>query len=269
MKVIDAKARLRTREMLRHWTDELKPFFCDYVKLYKMEPRLHHMPVDEYLDSALQYGVEKMVICPDFQEDNDHVLQMAKNYKQIIPVAYISLENGILSAIKEAERCCGSGAAAIYVAPYRSRVDLNDKKLYPVYGLCALLNKPVIVYGATHFWPESSMWHGQPAYIDDVAIDFPDLRMIVCHGGNGFGPSILAVAQRHKNVYLEFSGLNPQYMAPEFMYAVNTYLKNKCMFGTDYPLMDFDVSISRWKKVLREDVCDMFFYKNIKNAMGL
>ena len=269
MNVIDAKARLRTREMLRHWTDEIKPFFRDYVQLYKMEPRLHTMPVDEYVNTFPQYGIEKIVVCPDFQEENAHVLETAKRYEQIVPVFFISMENGILAAMKEAETNFKKGASAMYVAPYRYKINLNDKSLYPLYGLCTFYNKPVIVYGAIHFWSESSMWHGQPEYVDEVAIDFPELGIIVCHGGNGFGPSILAVAQRHENVYLEFSGLNPQYMAPEFMYAANTYLKNRCIFGTDYPLMDFDVSISRWKKVIREDVQKLFFYENVKNILGI
>jgi predicted TIM-barrel fold metal-dependent hydrolase len=111
------------------------------------------------------------------------------------------------------------------------------------------------------------MWNGQPQSIDEVAVDFPELKLIVSHGGNGFGPPILAVAQRHPNVYLEFSALNPAYMAPEFLYATNTYLKNKCIFGSDYPLIDFNVAISYWKKVLRENVQALFFHQNILDAL--
>ena len=111
------------------------------------------------------------------------------------------------------------------------------------------------------------MWNGQPQHIDEIAVDFPELKIIVSHGGNGFGPPILAVAQRHPNVYLEFSALNPAYMAPEFLYAANTYLRDKCIFGTDYPLVDFNVAIGHWKKVLREDVQELFFRQNVLDAL--
>jgi predicted TIM-barrel fold metal-dependent hydrolase len=269
MKIIDAKTRLCTYEMLRHWTDELKPFFKDYIKLYKMESRLYAKPIEEYLKYVSQYNVEKVVVCSDFQEDNAYVLEKAKQYEKIIPVAYIDVNNGIVKAINEAEKSYRNGAVALYVAPYRNRIDLNDRKLYPIYGLSAFYNKPVIVYGSIHFWSESSMWHGQPSYVDDIATDFPELKIIVCHGGNGFGPSILAVAQRHVNVYLEFSGLNPKYMAPEFLYAANTYLKEKCLFGTDFPLTDLETEIIRWDKVLRDDVKHLFFYENVKKVFNI
>lgn len=269
MKIIDAKTRLRTYEMLRHWTSELKPFFKDYIKLYKIENRLSYLTVEEYLFELSRYSIEKIIVCPDFQEENNYVIEKSKEFKEIIPVAYIDINDSILKAMNEAFNCFNEGAVALYIAPYRNKIDLNDKKLYPLYGLAAFYNKPVIVYGAIHFWSESSMWHGQPAYVDEVASHFPDLKIIVCHGGNGFGPSILAVAQRHKNVYLEFSGLNPQYMAPEFLYAVNTYLKDKCLFGTDFPLTDLETEITRWNNVLREEVKQLFFYENAKRIYNI
>lgn len=56
-------------------------------------------------------------------------------------------------------------------------------------------------------------------------------------------------------------------MAPEFLYGANTYLKRKCLFGTDYPLFDFETAIKKWKKVLREEVQDLFFHQNLVDAL--
>ena len=60
MRIIDSRARLQTREMLRHWTDEIKPYFKDYIRLYKMDSRLHVVPVEEYIFNASQYNIEKI-----------------------------------------------------------------------------------------------------------------------------------------------------------------------------------------------------------------
>jgi hypothetical protein len=179
----------------------------------------------------------------------------------------IGIERGIRYALRDIRHYDEQGSAAVFLSPVTMKYNLNDRLLYPIYGLCELLKKPVIVHGAIHFWRGAYMWQGQPQFIDEIAVDFPELKLIVSHGGNGFGPPMLAVAQRHPNIYLEFSALNPAYMAPEFLYAANTYLKNKCLFGTDYPLVDFDVAIGRWKKVLRENVLEMFFYQNALNAL--
>ena len=267
MKVIDSRVRLRTEQLMKAWTTELKPFFKEYVRLYKMKSRLGVMPVEELIAYAGQHNVEKMVVCGGNRSDTYHILDIASRHKEIIPVGGVNLEQGIRGALRNIRDYCGDGVAAINMSPFMSRVNANDRLLYPIYGLCELLKKPIIVHGSIHYWRGAYMWHGSPEYIDEVAVDFPELKLIVSHGGNGFGPPILAVAQRHPNVFLEFSALSPAYMAPEFLTAANTYLKNKCLFGTDYPLIEFDEAISRWKKVLKEDVQPLFFYQNALDAL--
>jgi len=56
-------------------------------------------------------------------------------------------------------------------------------------------------------------------------------------------------------------------MAPEFLYAANSYLRKKCLFGTDYPLVDYDVAVQRWKKVLKEKTQELFFHQNVLDAL--
>jgi predicted TIM-barrel fold metal-dependent hydrolase len=267
MKIIDSRVRLRTEQLLKIWTDEHKTPYSDYVHLYKMKSRLSPMPVSELIDHAAVSDVEKMMVYGITADDNEHILEIARQFKEVIPVAGISIEKGIRYALRDIKKYCDEGAAAIFLPPFAMKSGLNDKMLYPLYGFCELMKIPVIVHGSIHFWRGAYMWNGQPQYIDEVAVDFPELKVIVSHGGNGFGPPILAVAQRHPNVYLEFSALNPAFMAPEFLYAANTYLKSKCVFGTDYPLVDFGVASERWKKVLRENVQELFFYKNILDAL--
>jgi predicted TIM-barrel fold metal-dependent hydrolase len=266
MKIIDARVRLRTEQLLKPWTTELKPFFKDYITWYKMQDRLTVRPVEEQIEYAAKAGVEKLVVCGGSREDNEHIIELAERYDAIIPVAGANVSQGILEALKEIKRC-ENQVAAINLSPFIAQLNANDKKLYPIYGLCELLGKPIIVHGSLHYWRGSYMWHGHPQYFDEVAVDFPELKLIISHGGNGFGPPVLAVAQRHPNVYLEFSALRPKYMAPEFIQAANTYLKKKCIFGTDYPLIEYKDQIELWKYALRENVWDLFFRQNILDAL--
>lgn len=267
MKIIDSRVRLRTEQLLKIWTSEQKSSYSDYIQLYKMKSRLSPMPVKELIDCAAASGIEQMMAYGIKAQDNMEIMNLSKQYKEIIPVAGVSLERGIRYALRDIQKYFEEGCAAVSLSPFTLRYNINDKLLYPIYGLCELLKKPIIVHGSIHFWRGAYMWHGQPQNIDEIAVDFPELKLIISHGGNGFGPPMLAVAQRHPNVYLEFSALNPAYMAPEFLYAANTYLKNKCIFGTDYPLVDFNIAVTRWKKVLRENVQELFFSENILNAL--
>jgi len=268
MEIIDGRSRLRTEKLLKPWTTELKPYFKEYISWYKMHDRLTPMPVDEQIKHAKKAGVAKMVVCGGNREDTDHIVELAKKHREIIPVGGVNVTNGILSALKEIQRCCEEDkVAAINISPFFAKINANDRLLYPIYGLCELYKKPVMVHGSMHYWRGAYMWHGHPQYLDEVAVDFPELKIIISHGGNGFGPCVLAVAQRHPNVYLDFSALRPKYMAPEFIQAANTYLKKKCTFGTDYPLIEYNEQIELWKYALRENIWELFFHQNILDAL--
>jgi predicted TIM-barrel fold metal-dependent hydrolase len=267
MRVIDARVRLRTQQLMKAWTTELNPVFEDYIDLYNMNSRLSVIPVEELLEIGLESGVEKMVVCGGSQDDNDHIISVSREFSEIIPVAGVDLDDGCLNALEMIKRYRDEGFAAINLSPFMARRDINDRLYYPIYAYSELIKMPVIMHASIHFWRDAYMWHGQPQYVDEVAVDFPTLKIIMSHGGNGFGPLVLAVAQRHRNVFLEFSALTPKYMAPEFLQAANTYLKKRCMFGTDYPLIEFDKAIDVWKEALREDVWDLFFYQNVLDSL--
>ncbi len=267
MEIIDGRVRLRTEQLLKPWTTELQPFFKDYIQWYKMKDRLTPLSVDEQIRNAREAGIGKMLVCGGSKEDNDYIIELAEKYDEILPAAAVNVKDGILPALKELRRCSEKNVAAIHISPFILKINANDKRLYPIYGLCELLKKPIIVHGSMHLWRGAYMWHGHPQYLDEVAVDFPELKLIISHGGNGFGPPVLAVAQRHPNVYLEFSALRPKHMAPEFIQAANTYLKKKCIFGTDYPLIEFKEQIELWKYALREEVWESFFHQNILAAL--
>jgi len=267
MKIIDAKVLLRTEQCLKILRDENNNFYSDYARLYKMKSRLSPLPVEELIGIAAGNNIEKMIAYGITKEDNSHILDIGRQFKEIIPVVGIGIGKGIRYALRDIKKYCDEGAAAILISPFDLKYPLNDRLLYPLYGVCELLKKTVIVHGSMHFWRESYMWHGQPQYVDEIAVDFPELKIIVSHGGYGFGSQILAVAQRHPSVYLEFSALDPIFVDPAFLYAANTYLSKKCIFGTDYPFVDFSVAIKRWEKVLRKDVLESFFRQNLLDAL--
>lgn len=267
MKIIDARVRLRTEQLMKAWTTHLNPVFEDYIDLYRMKERLSVIPVEQLLDHGLESGVEKMVVCGGSKEDNAHILSVSHQFPQVIPVAGVNLKEGCRSAIESIQGYKNEGFAAVNLSPFMAKRDVNDKLYYPLYAYCELIGMPVIMHTSIHYWRQAYMWHGQPQYVDEVAVDFPALKIIMSHGGNGFGPLVLAVAQRHPNIYLEFSALNPRYMAPEFIQAANTYLKEKCLFGTDYPLVEFGHAVEMWKPALRESVWERFFYQNVLDAI--
>ncbi len=266
MKIIDGRARLRTEILLKQWDASLHPHIKDYIEKYDMQERLSVLSVEELLSEAGRSDISKMLVYGSTPEENSHILELSRQHSALIPVGGISLEAGIKSALEEIIRLKAEGAVAINFSIFDNK-NVNDRDFYALYGHCEVNCIPVIIHSAVQYSRETYMWKAQPQYFDEIAVDFPELKIIMSHGGNGFGPATLAVAQRHPNLFLEFSALRPKYMAPEFIQAANTYLKDRCIFGTDYPLTNFGQQIKLWQYSLREEVWKGFFFNNIQTAL--
>ncbi|MCF7824329.1 MAG: amidohydrolase family protein [Candidatus Marinimicrobia bacterium] len=266
MKIIDGRARLRTETFIKFWDPDHNPAIKDYVEKYHMQDRLKALSVEQLILHANEAGIEKLLIYGSTPEENSRILKLSKEHKELIPVGGVNLKKGISVALEEIIRLKAENIAAIDFS-FLCEKNVNDKDFYALYGYCEVHSIPVIIHSGVHFSRSAYLWKAQPQYFDEIAVDFPELKIIMSHGGNGFGPSVLAVTQRHPNIYLEFASMRPKYMAPEFIQAANTYLKDRCIFGTDYPLTDFDNQVKLWQYALREEVWDKFFRQNILSAL--
>jgi len=271
MDVVDFRVRLRTEHMLKPWDpDDPAPHFSQYIDLYKMRPRLTPMTVPDYVENMHRGGVAHGVVCGGSIEDNDHLLEVRDSLGDADPFYYIAgvhPKYGVRRNLEELERCRTAGFLGVNISPYIWGVPANASVLYPLYAYCEANNLVAIVHGSLHYNRFQSMWLGDPKYMDDIAIDFPDLKLVISHAGNGFGVLGLAVAQKHPNIYLEFSALWPKYLPEATLQAVNSYLKDRCLFGTDYPLVEFDAAIEAWTEAVKPQVRELFFADNAQRCL--
>lgn len=84
--------------------------------------------------------------------------------------------------------------------------------------------------------------YSNPIYLDDVAADHPNLRIICAHPAWPWESEALAVAQHKRNVYLDLSGWAPKYFSEQVVKYVNSRISNKVIFGSDWP----GISVDRW-----------------------
>src|SRR5690606_25289726 len=85
-------------------------------------------------------------------------------------------------------------------------------------------------------------------YLDDVAADFPELKIIAAHPAWPWQPEMLAVARHKSNVYIDLSGWAPKYFPPDLIQYANTLLKDRVLFGSDFPL----ITPERWIKEFQD-----------------
>jgi predicted TIM-barrel fold metal-dependent hydrolase len=136
----------------------------------------------------------------------------------------------------ELERQMGLGAVGLKLHPVHGGFAPNDPALYPVYGLCQREGLPVVIHCGTSVFPGSTNRYADPILIEDVARDFPDLTVVLAHGGRGWWYNAAAfLATMRPNVWIEISGLPPKKL-PEY-YARYDFgrLAKKMIFGTDWP----------------------------------
>jgi hypothetical protein len=84
--------------------------------------------------------------------------------------------------------------------------------------------------------------YSEPIYLDDVATDFPDMKIIMAHPSWPWQEQALSIALHKPNVYIDLSGWSPKYFSPELIKYANSLLKHKMLFGSDFPLIHPD----RW-----------------------
>jgi hypothetical protein len=127
----------------------------------------------------------------------------------------------------------------------------NDRMAYPMYELIAAAGLPAIFHSG-HSGVGTGMPGGgglrlkysNPIHLDDVAADFPEMKIIIAHPSWPWQDEALSVCLHKPNVYIDLSGWSPKYFAPQLIQYANTQLKHKMLFGSDFPLITPD----RWLK---------------------
>ena len=267
--MIDFRVRLRTPEALKAWVPKPIPQFERYVDFYKMKPRLTYQTPDETIEEMKEAGIARAVLCSGSAEGNKFVAKMCKEYGDVfIGIAGAKLEKGVMNAYRELKKSLkedmlGFNFGGLLQNPPMA---IDDKRLYPLYALCADYNVCVIIHSSLHYYTGAKLHLNHPFRIDNIAVDFPELRIVMSHAGNGFGDVPLVLAHRHSNVYLEVSALLPKHLPQSYITAMNKYLSHKFIFGSDYPLFPFTI-VEKWKQHVKEENYEKFFQQNAKNAL--
>ena len=136
------------------------------------------------------------------------------------------------------------GIKVIGIDAYGFDVPLNHRKFYPFYTKCAELGVPVVMQVGHSAIPTPNK-HGKPILLDDIAIDFPELDLVGSHTGWPWTEELVAHAWVHPNVYIGTAAYAPQYWDESLVNFMRSHGRDKVLWGTDYPVVDFDQSLSQ------------------------
>ena len=149
-----------------------------------------------------------------------------------------------MRGVRELERAVREdGFIGAHFYPHWFELPPDHAKWYPFYTKCAELEIPVqlqvgqsMIYDPTY--PRRSV--GRPIALDAVACDFPELTLIGIHVGIPWTEEMIAMAWKHPNVHIGCDAHSPKYWPASFVQFINTYGQDKVIFGTDFPVLQFE-----------------------------
>ncbi len=144
----------------------------------------------------------------------------------------------------------------------------DDGKNYPIYELCQRLNIPVTLSFGGFLGP--TVDHNAPSMIDHIAADFPDLTLILAHGGWPYVQEMAHIAFNHKNVYLspDIYAVNVP-GSTDYLGAMNYFIPEKIIFGSAYPVIAIKDMTEHYKQMLSADVYEAVMYQNAAKVLKL
>ena len=240
----------------------------------KYKSRILEMRVEHLLEYMETHNVEKAVLTgvdsKYWHISNDWVAQQVKEHPgKLIGCAAVNPENG-MKAIYELERAVKDlGLKGVLILPYAVRKPINDKILYPFYAKCCELDVPVHIQ-VGHTAPLLPSEVGRPIYIDEVALYFPELKILASHIGYPWTDEMIAMAWKHDNVYIDVGTHYPKYYQAQFLKYLNTYGKDKVLFASCFPLTDYDRQMKELNEInLRPEAKNRFLRENAMKLWNL
>jgi uncharacterized protein len=180
--------------------------------------------------------------------------------------------NRPMEAVRELRRCVEElGFKGLRVVPWLWEAPPTDRRYYPLFAACVELGVPFFTQ-VGHTGPMRPSETGRPIpYIDQVALDFPELVIVGGHIGYPWTEEMIAVARKHENVYIDTSAYVPKrYPAELIAYMQSGSGRHKVMFGTNYPMIFHQQALEGIDALgLDEEVRDLFLAGNARRVLQL
>jgi hypothetical protein len=209
---------------------------------------------------------------------NEEVAELAaENADVMIPFASIDPARGA-EGVREARRLIASyGVRGFKFHPQFQEFFPNDRMAYPLYEVIAEAGLPALFHtghsGMGTGLPGGGgirLKYGNPMDVDDVAVDFPSMPIVLAHPSWPWQDEALSICLHKPQVYIDLSGWSPKYFPPQLVQHANTQLKRKVLFGTDYPLITPDRWLADFEKIdVRAEVRPLILKENAIDLLKL
>lgn len=272
MKVIDVWHQVFTPELMK------KAYLDDdeqrkVVKWWGLQDRVTGRSPTEFVAAMANHNVEKVLIPSiKIKSYTKQVMQWDFTPAEVLGIikAYPDKLFGLyginpylrMAGVRELEQSVREfGFIGAHIHPYGFGLDINHRLYYPYYAKCAELGVPVMMQ-VGHSAEAMPSETGRPILLDTVAPDFPELRLVAAHTGWPWVEELIAICWKHPRVYIATTAHAPKYWNNDLVQFLNSRRgMGKVMFGTDFPVLDWEGSLSQIKGLgLKAEAMEMLLY---------
>jgi uncharacterized protein len=234
------------------------------------------LPLEMTISTMDHANVTKSLICAWWSPNgplitNEEVASYVKQYPdRLVGVGSVNLYRP-MEAVRELRRCVKEyGFKAVRQVQWLWNLPPTDRRYYPIYAECVELGIPFCCQ-VGHTGPLCPSEPGRPIpYIDEVALDFPELKIVGGHIGYPWTTEMIAVATKHENVFIDTSAYTAKRFPAELVSYMQRNGKKKVMFGTNYPMITPAMCLKDLDSLqLTDEVKKLFLFENAQRVFGI
>lgn len=267
---IDAWMQHPSLRMMRH------EMFASLLRWTGQQVPTEELPIELTLAAMDAAGIEVGVLSAWHGPEgalisNDEVAAcVAQAPTRFAGVASVDLRRPV-EAVRELRRCVKElGFKGLRMLPWLWGLPPNDRRYYPLYAECVELGVPFCTQ-AGHAGPLRSSEPGRPIpYLDDVALDFPDLVIVAGHIGYPWTEEMIALARKYPNVHIDTSAYTARRYPEELVRYLRGSGRKKVLFGSNYPMITPSMALEDLAALgLDDDASALFLDGNARRVFAL
>ncbi|MBN1572325.1 MAG: amidohydrolase [Deltaproteobacteria bacterium] len=268
--IIDVWMQHPTMKFINH------PMFESLRRWMGIEKFEQEIPVEYTLETMDRAGVQTGLICAWWGPQgalisNDEVKEIVNHHPdRFRGIASVDISRP-MEGIRELNRCAKElGFIGLRIVQWYWNLPPTHRYYYPIFAECVKLGIPVCLQ-VGHTGPMCPSEPGRPIpYIDEAALDFPELKIVCGHIGYPWTQEMIAVATKHTNVFIETSAYISKRFPAELLDYMKRNGKKKVLFGTNYPMLTAERCLEDLDSLkLDKEVKSLFLHENAKRIFGL
>ena len=277
---IDIVVNLFTPREVREGSLGIDPAFLAQLRM--PATMRNGVPIPAYLKKMDRAGIDRALLAAARAGDSRERDSAEVPYARVHAVCrrYPARFSGLagidpfrgMAGLRELEHAVRElGFVGAHLYPHHFELAPDHAKYYPYYAKCCELDVPIMMQVGQSLVYQTGRRRrsvGRPITLDQVACDFPELRIVGIHIGTPWADEMISMAWKHENVFIGTDAYAPRYWPKQLIHFLNSYGRHKVLFGSDWPAIDperavaeiagLDIRPEAVASLMRGNACQVF-----------